>query len=226
MSSAMCCVLIVVGCSLRYFGMCCSLVFAVCCLIRWLLFVDCCLSSVDCSVLLVSSFGVLAVFCLLFVVVRRCPLPFMARCALLFVRCVFCVLRFVGCVSSTLGVDCLCACCGWLFDVSCFCVGLSFDVNDVVWSLLIVECWCVVNSLCCCSFVVVVVGSCLLCACVVVCMLVSCCLFFCRWCHCLDVVCCLSYVVCCGIVAVCCALLVLVLVVRCVLAGCCWCVFP
>ena len=67
--------------------MCCPSVLAVSCLIRWLSFVDCCLSSIDCCVLLVFYVGVIAVCCLLIIVVCWCHLPFMVSCALLFVRC-------------------------------------------------------------------------------------------------------------------------------------------
>ena len=80
--------------------------------------------------------------------------------------------------------------------------------------------------MCCWLLALLFVGCCCGWLLFVVCM--CCCLyvgylplvFFCWWCHCLDVACCLSYVVCCGIVTVCCELSVLVFVVRCVLAGC------
>ena len=104
--------------------MCCLLVLAV-----WLfvsLVVVCCLLFVVrrwlCSGVLVRCACCLlfVVRCCLLVSFAVCGLSCFAVCAL----CVFCVLRVVGCVSCPLRVDCLCACCGWLFDGCCFCVGL------------------------------------------------------------------------------------------------------
>ena len=118
--------------------------------------VDCCPLLFVCCCLLVSFavYGSLACLCCsscflilvyLFCFVVGCL--FVRLCACLFV-CLFvvvvCVCMFVGSGFCPLSVDCLCACCGWLFDslfVLWIVVGLPFDVSGVVWTLLIVECW-------------------------------------------------------------------------------------
>ena len=86
------------------------------CVVRWcwrfaVWFVGCCLLIVVCRPSIVDlclwfSLLLLVLCGLSFVVVRWCRLPFMIRCDLLCVRCVFCVL-FVGCVFCPLCVDCV-----------------------------------------------------------------------------------------------------------------------
>ena len=75
----------------------------------------CCVSGVSCSLLFVVRLlcGVLCLLCVLLVMFDGCCfLLRVARCV-----CLLSVALFFACACCPLCVDCVCACCGWLFDI-------------------------------------------------------------------------------------------------------------